>query len=215
MSRIACTTSGPPASVSVAPLAARECEPLLGKVDADDPLGGLEAAAGDRTEPDHPGAEDDAGRAGFHPGGVHRRAEAGGEAAGEEARAVEVGLRGDLREGDLRHHGVLREGRGAHEVPDRLAVAGQPRRSVREVAPVLLLADGEAQVRARVAAMDALAALRREERDDVVAGRHRRDVLADRLDDAGAFVSEHGRRIAGRVGAGRRVQVGVADAAGD
>ena len=37
---------------------------------------------------------------------------------------------------------------------------------------------------------------------------------ADRLDDAGALVSEHARRVAARVGAGRRVEVGVADAAG-
>ena len=36
-----------------------------------------------------------------------------------------------------------------------------------------------------------------------------------RLDDAGALVPEHGRRVAGRVGAGGRVHVGVADAAGD
>ena len=37
---------------------------------------------------------------------------------------------------------------------------------------------------------------------------------ADRLDDAGALVAEHGRRVAGRVGAGGGVEVGVADAAG-
>ena len=34
-----------------------------------------------------------------------------------------------------------------------------------------------------------------------------------RLDDARAFVPEHARRIAARVGAGRRVEVGVADPA--
>ena len=38
---------------------------------------------------------------------------------------------------------------------------------------------------------------------------------ADRLDDAGSLVAEHRRRVAGRVGAGGRVEVGVADAAGD
>ena len=41
------------------------------------------------------------------------------------------------------------------------------------------------------------------------------DALADRLDDAGALVPEHGRRIAGRIDAGGGVHVGVADAAGD
>ena len=41
------------------------------------------------------------------------------------------------------------------------------------------------------------------------------DALADRLDDARALVPEHGRRIAGGIDARGRVQVGVADAAGD
>jgi hypothetical protein len=77
----------------------------------------------------------------------------------------------DLRERDLRHHRVLGERRRAHEVADRLAVARQARRAVGQVALVLLLADREAEVRARRAAVDALAALRREQRDDVVAGR--------------------------------------------
>ena len=39
--------------------------------------------------------------------------------------------------------------------------------------------------------------------------------VADPLDDAGALVAEHGRRVAGRVGARGGVEVGVADAAGD
>ena len=38
---------------------------------------------------------------------------------------------------------------------------------------------------------------------------------ADLLDDAGALVPEHRRRVAGRVGAGGGVEVRVADAAGD
>src|SRR5439155_26129424 len=108
-----------------------------------------------------------------------------------------------------------REGRGSHEVADRLAVPREPRRPVRQEAEALLLADRQAEVRARVAAVLALAALGREERDDVVAGDDRADALADRLDDAGALVPELGRRVAGRVGAGRRVEVGVADAARD
>ena len=131
------------------------------------------------------------------------------------ARALERRLRVDLRERDLGHHRVLGERRGAHEVADRLAVAREPRRAVGQVALVLLLADREAEVRALASAVDALAALRREERDDVVAGRERADALADALDDARALVPEHRRRVAGRVGAGGRVEVGVADAAGD
>jgi hypothetical protein len=80
---------------------------------------------------------------------------------------------------------------------------------------VLLLADRQAEVGPRIDAVDALAALRREEGDDVVPRRERGDVGAHALDDAGALVAEHGGRIARRVGAGGRVEVGVADAACD
>ena len=76
----------------------------------------------------------------------------------------------DLRECDLRHDRVLREGRGAHEVADRLAVPEEARRAVGKEALVLLVTNRQTEVRARAAAVDALAALGREERDDVVAG---------------------------------------------
>ena len=45
-------------------------------------------------------------------------------------------------------------------------------------------------------------------------GAQRGDALADRLDDAGSLVAEHARGVAGRVGAGGGVEVGVAHAAG-
>ena len=44
-------------------LAAGQLQPLRREVDADDPLGALQAAAGDRAEADHAGAEDGAGAA--------------------------------------------------------------------------------------------------------------------------------------------------------
>src|SRR4029079_10945140 len=110
-----------------------------------DALRSLQAAAGHRTEADHAGAEDDAGRAGADLGRVDRGPEAGGETAGEEAGAVERGLAGDHRQRDLRHHRVLGEGRRAHEVADLLAAAGEPGAAVRKVAAVLLLADREAE----------------------------------------------------------------------
>ena len=102
--------------------------------------------------------------------GVHRGAEAGREAAGEQRAAVQRRLLGHLGQRDLRHHRVLRERARAHEVADRLAVAAESRDgAVGQVALVLLGADRHAQVRARRQAVDALAALRREQRDDVVA----------------------------------------------
>src|SRR5204863_9154311 len=104
--------------------------------------------------------------------------------------------------------------RRAHEVADWLALAREARRAVREVALVLLLADRQAEVRPVVAAVNALAALRREERHDMVARRDVAHALADALDDARTLVTQHRRGVTRRVGAGRRVQVGVADAAG-
>ena len=68
-------------------------------------------------------------------------------------------------------------------MPDRLPVAGQARRAVGQEALVLLLADREAEVRARVPAVRALPALRREERHHVVTRRERADALADPFDD--------------------------------
>jgi hypothetical protein len=102
-------------------------------------------------------------------------------------------------------------------VADPLAVVGvrEARRAVRKQTLVLLLANRKAEVRPLVAAVDALAALRREERHDVVAGRERRDAVAHALDDAGALVPEHGRRVTRGVRSRGREEVGVADAAGD
>ncbi len=65
----------------------------------------------------------------------------------------------DLRQGDLRHHRVLGEGRTAHEMADSVATAGDAGGAVGEEALVLLLADRQAEVGPRVEAMDALAAL--------------------------------------------------------
>ena len=89
-----------------------------------------------------------------------------------------------------------------------------PGRAVGQVALVLLLADRQAEVGPRVDAVDALAALRREHRHDVVADGERADVRPDLLDDPRSLVAEDRRRVSGGVGAGGGVEIGVADAAG-
>ena len=129
--------------------------------------------------------------------------------------AIERGLPVDLGEPDLGDHRVLGERGRAHEVPDRLAVAGQARRAVRKIALVLHVPDGEAEADPGLPAVDALVALRGEEGDDMVAGLDERDAPADGLDHARAFVPEHRGHVAGRIRARRRVEVGVADPAGD
>ena len=155
---ICCTAWGRPERLGRA-LFPCEGEPVLRKVDAADPLGALQTAAGNSAQADHARAEDDARRAARDFRGVHRSAEPGREPAREQARAVELGLGVDLRKRDLRHHRVLRERGRPHEVPDRLAVAREPRRSVREIALVLLFANSHAQIGAVIAAVFALAAL--------------------------------------------------------
>ena len=75
-------------------LAARELEPLLGQVDADDPLGALEPAAGDGAEADHAGAEDDARRARARPwpcSSPRRGRSRGRRRTGTRARAAPPG----------------------------------------------------------------------------------------------------------------------------
>src|SRR5262249_6033056 len=115
---------------------------------------------------------------------------------------------------DLRDDGVLGERGRAHEVPERLAIPLQARRAVGQEPEPLHAADRHTTVRPRAEAVDALATLRREQGDDVVA---RRDesapALTDLLADAGAFVSEHARRVARGVRTRSRVQVGMADPA--
>ena len=194
---------------------ARELQPVVGEVYADDPFRALQPRACDGAKANHSGAEYNAGRARLHLGRVDRSAKAGRKATGEKAGVVEWRLFRDVRQGDLRHHGVLSEGRGSHEVTQRLTIERKARSAVGEVALALLLADRKAKVGARIEAVNALAALRREQRHDMVADRNRADALTYRLNNAGALMTEHGRRVAGRVNTRGRVEVGVADAAGN
>ena len=116
-----------------------------------------------------PGTEDDAGRARLDRRGVHRRAEPRRQPAGEHARPVRRGLGADDSQRDLGHHRVLSERRRAHEMADRLAAGPrQPHAAIGQVALVLLLADRHAEIGLRAEAVDALAALRREQRHDAV-----------------------------------------------
>ena len=137
-----------------------------------------------------------------------------GEPAGERGAASGRRLGIDLGQRDLGHHRVLREGRGAHEVAERLALAGETRGPVGKVAGVLLIANRQTPVRPLAPAVDALAALGREQRDHLVTGAKRGHAAPHLLDDAGALVAEDAGGVSGRIGPRGRVQVGVADPAG-
>ena len=63
-----------------------------------------------------PEAEHDHVRARLDLGGVDDGADAGGDAAADVADLVERRVLADLRQGDLRQNGEVREGRAAHVV---------------------------------------------------------------------------------------------------
>ena len=145
-------------------------------------------------------------------GGVDHGADAGGDAAADVADLVEGRVLADLGDRDLGQHGEVREGRAAHVVVDRLALEREARGAVGHQALALRGADRGAEIGLARQAGRALPALRRIERDDVVAWLHRGDARADLDDDAGALVAEDRREEALGIGARQRELVGVADA---
>src|SRR6202034_3269922 len=195
------------------PLPSRQLEALGREVHAHDPLRTLEPASGNGAQADHAGAEDDTYRSWLHGGRVHRGAETRRQAAGKQARSIEWRLPVNARERDLWQDRVFGKGRGTHEMADRLARARETHRAVGQVALVLLLADRQAEVGLDAEAMLALAALRGEEGDHVVSGLHRAHTLADRFDDAASLMTEHRRRIPGRIDPGGGVHVGMTNTA--
>jgi hypothetical protein len=183
-------------------------------VDADDHVGAGELQALDDVEADAAEAEHDALGAGLDLGGVEDRADAGRHAAADVADLVVGRVLADLGDRDLRQHGVVGEGGGAHVVEELLAAEGEARGAVRHHALALGGSDGRAQVGLAREAGGALPAFRRVKRDDVVALFHAGHARPDIDDDAGAFVAEDRREQTFRVGARERELVGVADAGG-
>ena len=80
----------------------------------------------------------------------------------------------------------------------------------RQIALVLALADRQAEIGQRTEAVQALPALRREQRHDMVAFAHQRDTLAATLDHARTLVAKDRGGVTRWVHARGRVQVGVA-----
>src|SRR3569623_658840 len=95
-------------------------------VDANDHRRAHHLGALDDVEADAAQAEHYDIGAGLDLGGVDDRAYAGGHPAADVAGLVEGGVGADLRHRDLGQHGVVREGRAAHVVEDRLAFVREP-----------------------------------------------------------------------------------------
>ncbi|KAG0733056.1 hypothetical protein G6F23_013714 [Rhizopus arrhizus] len=105
----------------------------------------------------------------LHLGGVVHRADAGGDAAAEQADVFRVRVRIDLRQRHFGHYGVLAEGRAAHVVVQRLAVVAEAAGAVGHHALALGGAHGHAQVGLAALAEQALATLGGVQRNHVVA----------------------------------------------
>src|SRR5690606_16723595 len=147
-------------------------------VDGDDAPGLGLARALDHRKTNPAQAEHGHAVAFGHLGGVVHRADAGSDAAAEQADLLRVGFRVDLGQRDLGHHGVLGEGRAAHVVVDRLTVVGEAAGAVRHHALALGGAHGGAQVGLAALAEQALPALGGVQRNDVVTRLYRGYALA-------------------------------------
>src|SRR5262245_16455188 len=183
-------------------------------VDADDLVGAGHPRALDHVEADPAEAEHDDVRARLDLRRVDHRADAGRHAAADVADLLERRVLADFRERDLRQHRVVRERRAAHVVVHHLAADRLPAGPVWHHALALRRTDRGAEVRLARRAGLALAALRRVERDDVVALLERPDARAHVHDDARAFVAKDDGKEAFRVRAGARELIRVADAGG-
>src|SRR5580658_6038717 len=179
---------------------------------ADNHVGADEAQTLDHIEPNAAEAEDNALRARLDLGGVDDGADAGSDAAADVADLIERSVLADFRYRDFVQHGVIRECRTAHVVVDFLAPDGEARRAVRHDALALGGADGGAEIGFARQAGRASAALRRIERDDMVALADRCHTGTDIDDNACALVAKHRREKAFRIGPRQCELVGVTHA---
>src|SRR5690606_37587257 len=122
--------------------------------------------------------------------------------------------RADLRHRNLRQHRVVRERRAAHVVVDLLLADRKTTRAVRHHALTLRGADRRAQVRLARQTGFALPALRRVQRNDVIALLYRRHAPTDVHHHPGALVPEYHREQPFRIRPGARELIGTAHARG-
>ena len=100
----------------------------------------------DHRQADPAEAEDGDGIALFYFRRIVHRADAGRDAAAQQANFIQRRLRVHFRQRNFSHHGVFAEGAGAHIVINRFAVVGETRGAVRHQALTLGGADRLAEV---------------------------------------------------------------------
>lgn len=131
----------------------------------------------------------------------YSRSISSGQATSQQADLLQRRLLVDLADGNLRHDRVLRESRATHEVEKLLAFAAETRSAVGHDTSSLSQPNFLAQIGLLVEAKLALLALRRVERNDMVAGHKVDDSLANRLNNSCAFVAENRGEQAFRIDA--------------
>ena len=168
----------------------------------------------DDAEADAAQAED--GRCGARPhfSRIQHRADAGGDAAAEQADLVEGRRRIDFRQGDFRQHGVFRKRRGAHVVQNGFAAHREARGAVRHDAFSLREPDGAAKIGPSRQAKLTLAALGNIQRNHMIAGLNAGHAGADFQHRGAAFMAHDRRKQSFGVFSGKRVGIGVADTGG-
>ena len=157
----------------------------------------------------------DSGRTDLDLGGIYDGPYTCGDAAADVADLVERSIFADLGKRDFRQDGVVREGRAAHVMQDRIAIEGrEPRCAVWHQALTLRRADLLAQVRLGVQAILAFTAFGRVERNNVIAGLQGGDPFPDFQNDSSAFVAQDRGKQSFRISARQGEFIGVADACG-
>ncbi len=131
--------------------------------------------------------------------------------AAEEADLLQRRFLRDLRNGDLRQHGVFRERRGTHEVKDGLPAAGEPARTVGHHAPTLRHTNRLAKIGLARRAEGALATLRGIQRDHVVTHLHAGHAFSNLLHDGTALVTQNRRESPLWIVARQRIGICVTD----
>ena len=180
-------------------------------VDPDDHVGAGKPEALDDVEPDAAQAKNDRSGTRLHLGGVEHGADAGGHAAADVEDLVERRVGVDFGDRNLWEHRVVREGRAAHVVKDRLAFEGEPRGAVGHQPLPLSRAYRGAEIGLAAQARRAFAAFGRIEGDHVIALLHALDARPHVHDDSCAFVAEDRGENALGIRAGQGKGVGMAD----